>query len=88
MVEVAYAFRPSVFMRKFSSRGIDMFKPRYLSKPAGFVRSWLPVCKSVLCAQDLGGTDSDVAIRTKQNRELLLNDRDVKSLHDRVGCYV
>ena len=59
-----------------------------LPKPAGFVRSWLPACESVFYVQDLGGTASEAPIRTKQNRELLLNDREVGSPHDRVGCYV
>lgn len=65
-----------------------MLRSRDLLKPAGFVRSWLPASESVFCTQDLGGTDSEAAIRTKRNRELLLNDREVGSPHDRVGCYV
>jgi len=59
-----------------------------LLKPSGFVRSWLPACESVFYVQDLGGAASEAPIRTKQNRELLLKDREVETSHDRVGCHV
>ena len=70
------------------SLGVDMIGLEDSPKPAGFVRSWLPVGEAVFYAQDLDGADSGVTIRTKQKRELLLNDREVESPHDRVGCHV